>query len=342
MSTGGDAAEQMVRFYLEGFEIVAKISGKGAEHAIAILLNIMKNKKQTKGKARLNTMIKSGKPLTIFTINRKDLPKFAKEAKRYGVLYTALMKKLDKNEDGIVDIMVRQDDSSKVNRIVERFKLIAPNDVQIKTDVKKCRDEKKEGKFEIITRDGKVIEPSEKFTKPKLEIIDVPSFEEEIKKDIKSGNKENIKGAKDKADINTNETPTIFDEKRKSVKDDILEIQIKQGEPYETRGQKDGQRELIRISKAKDKMSILKSQDINSENFTQAKTEKSPLSEPNLKTSKVKEDVNRKSVRKQLAEIQKKMDFESKTKSKERSIGTKEHSNSKKTTKSKKSVSKAR
>ena len=97
MNVCGDAAEQMVRFYLEGFEVVAKISGKGAEHAIAILLNLMKNKKQTKGKARLNTMIKSGKPLTIFTINRKDLPKFAKEAKRYGVLYSALMKKLDKN-----------------------------------------------------------------------------------------------------------------------------------------------------------------------------------------------------------------------------------------------------
>jgi len=137
MNAGGDAAEQMVRFYLEGFEVVAKISGKGAEHAIAILLNLMKNKKQTKGKARLNTMIKSGKPLTIFTINRKDLPKFAKEAKRYGVLYSALMKKLDKNEDGFVDIMVKQDDASKINRIVKRFNLTVDNDTQIKTDVRR-------------------------------------------------------------------------------------------------------------------------------------------------------------------------------------------------------------
>ncbi len=344
MSVGGDAAEQMVRFYLEGFEVVAKISGKGAEHAIAILLNIMKDRKQTKGKARLNTMIKSGKPLTIFTINRKDLPKFAKEAKRYGVLYTALMKKLDKNEDGIVDIMVRQDDSSKVNRIVERFKLIAPNDAQIKTSVKKSLDEKNEGKFEIITKDGKVIEPSEKIAKQKLEIIDVPSYEEEIKNDIKKigkkDNRENIKSEKDKADVITNKTPSIFDEKRKSVRDSILEIQIKEREPHESRGQKDGQRELNRISKAKDKMSILKSQDIDSRNFNQAKTEKSPLSEPHLQTSKVK-DVNRKSVRAQLAEIQNKMDLESKTKSKQKSIATKGQSISKKT-KSKKNTSRAR
>ena len=331
MSASGDAAEQMVRFYLEGFEVVAKISGKGAEHAIAILLNIMKDRKQTKGKARLNTMIKSGKPLTIFTINRKDLPKFAKEAKRYGVLYTALMKKLDKNEDGIVDIMVRQDDSSKVNRIVERFKLIAPNDTQIKTF--------------LLRQPTGGIASSERITKPRLEIIDVPSYEEEIKNDIKKSNKkdnkENTKSEKDKADVNTNETSSIFDEKRKSVKDSILEIQIKEGEPREPRGQKDGQRELNRISKAKDKMSILKSQDIDSRNFNQAKTEKSPLSEPYLRTSKLK-DVNRKSVRAQLAEIQNKMDFESK--SKEKNIATKTQGKKAVTnkTKSKKSVSKAR
>ena len=87
-------------------------------------------------------------------------------------------------------------------------------------------------------------------------------------------------------------------------------------------------------------MSILKSQDIDSRNFNQATTEKSPLSEPYLQTSKQK-DVSRKSVRTQLAEIQHKMDFEAKTK--EKNIATK--TQSKKAvnkTKNKKSVSKAR
>lgn len=87
-------------------------------------------------------------------------------------------------------------------------------------------------------------------------------------------------------------------------------------------------------------MSILKSQDIDSRNFNQAKTEKSPLSEPHLQTSKVK-DVNRKSVRAQLAEIQNKMDLESKTKSKQKSIATQKQGISKKA-KSKKNTSRAR
>ena len=46
----------------------------------------MKNHKQTKGKTRLNSMLKSGKPLKIFTMQKKDLAKFTKEAKSYGVL----------------------------------------------------------------------------------------------------------------------------------------------------------------------------------------------------------------------------------------------------------------
>ena len=106
MNTGGDVADQMVKFYLEGFEVLAKVTGKGAEHTIALLLNIMKDKSQTKGKARLNTMLKSGKPLNIFTINRKDLKKFASEAKRYGVLYSALIDKFDKTQDGMNTTLV--------------------------------------------------------------------------------------------------------------------------------------------------------------------------------------------------------------------------------------------
>ena len=162
MNAGGDAAEQVVRFYLEGFEVMAKLSGKGAERVIALLLNVIKDHKQTKGKARLNTMLKSGKPLSIFTINRKDLKKFATKAKEYGVLYSALMNKLDKSPDGLVDIMVRAEDASKINRIVERFKLTISDDVKIETEVKKGLDEKG------LSREGKVVteQPSKEEKKP--------------------------------------------------------------------------------------------------------------------------------------------------------------------------------
>ena len=78
----------------------------------------MKNHKQTKGKTRLNSMLKSGKPLKIFTMQKKDLAKFTKEAKSYGVLYCALVNRKNKNFDDMVDILVRQEDASKIDRIV--------------------------------------------------------------------------------------------------------------------------------------------------------------------------------------------------------------------------------
>ena len=76
MSVSGDASEQVVRLSLEGFEVLAKLTGSGAKNVAAMLYTIMKDKKQTKGKTRLNNMLKAGKPLKIFSIKNEDLETF--------------------------------------------------------------------------------------------------------------------------------------------------------------------------------------------------------------------------------------------------------------------------
>ena len=144
MSVSGDSADQMVQYYFKGLECVATISGKGAEHVLAVLVSILKNKKQTKGKTRLNNMLKSGKALKIFSIKKEDLRMFQSEAKRYGILYSALIDKKNQNFDGMVDIMVREEDASRINRIVERFKLTTVDTAKIQTEVQKSIDERKE------------------------------------------------------------------------------------------------------------------------------------------------------------------------------------------------------
>ena len=53
MRVSGDASEQVVRLSLEGFEVLAKLTGSGAKNVAAMLYTIMKDKKQTKGKTRL-------------------------------------------------------------------------------------------------------------------------------------------------------------------------------------------------------------------------------------------------------------------------------------------------
>ena len=59
MNASGDAAEQIVRMSLQGVEVAGKMSMDGAERLIKLILASMKDKEKTKGKASLNTMLKS-------------------------------------------------------------------------------------------------------------------------------------------------------------------------------------------------------------------------------------------------------------------------------------------
>ena len=52
MNTGGEAAEQIVRMSLEGFEVAAKITGVGAKNIAILLYSILKEEQKTKGKAK--------------------------------------------------------------------------------------------------------------------------------------------------------------------------------------------------------------------------------------------------------------------------------------------------
>ncbi len=141
MNTGGEAGEQMVRMSLNGVEVTAKITGAGAKQLAVLLCAILKEQDKTKGAARLSSMLRSGKELKVFTVKQSDLKIFAKEAKRYGVLYCAL-KGIRKNPDGLVDVMVRAEDASKINRIVERFELAAMDKASIRNEITKDREEK--------------------------------------------------------------------------------------------------------------------------------------------------------------------------------------------------------
>lgn len=143
MYNSGDAAEQIVRISLEGTEVALKLTGSAAKNIAAMIYTVLKNrdKNKTKGRQRLTAMLKSGKELKVFTVSEEHLKQFAAEAKRYGVVYCALRGK-EKSADGMVDIMVRAEDASKINRIVERFKLAAVDTVSIKRDIEKSKAEK--------------------------------------------------------------------------------------------------------------------------------------------------------------------------------------------------------
>ena len=119
--SSGEAAEQVVRMTLNGAEVAAKITGKAAERLAVLIYAVLRDQKKTRGKTRLTSMLKSGKEIKVFSISDRDLEKFCREGKKYGVLYCVLKDKT--NQDGHTDVFVRAEDASKVNRIFERFNI---------------------------------------------------------------------------------------------------------------------------------------------------------------------------------------------------------------------------
>ena len=140
MNQSSDAAEQIVRMSLQGFEVGARITGSGAKEIAALLMAVMKDKKRTTGKTNLTNMLKSGKELKVFSVKQEDFKKFTEEAKRYGVLYSALINK--KAKDGVIDILVKAEDASKINRIVQRFDLAKFDEIAIRGEIQKTKEKK--------------------------------------------------------------------------------------------------------------------------------------------------------------------------------------------------------
>ena len=139
-----DAAEQIVRMSLQGVEVAAKITGESAKTLAVLLAATLKEEHKTKGPARLTNMIKSGKELKVFSLQNKDIEKFAKEAKRYGVLYCVLRDKNNKSPTATVDIIARAEDSAKIQRIIERFDLTKADKATVIGNVERDMKERME------------------------------------------------------------------------------------------------------------------------------------------------------------------------------------------------------
>ena len=143
-----ESAEAIVKMMLEGTEVAARITGEGAKNIAVLLYTMHKEQKLTKGKTNLNNMLKTGSALKIFSLRENDLKKFHQEAKRYGVLYTAVTDKKHKLKDGMVDLYVKAEDALKVNRIIDKFKLSA-------VDIAEIHSEAQRDKIDAMLKDAK-------------------------------------------------------------------------------------------------------------------------------------------------------------------------------------------
>lgn len=151
MSQGSDAAEQMVRETMIISETAAKLAGLGAKNLAVLLTLYLREEHPLKGETNLKKLLKEGKEIRVFCLDKDNLAEFKQHAKDYGIVYSALKQKND--ESNIIDILIKAEDTPRVNRILERMNYPLPGedektsekikaDEQAKKSVSAARSEK--------------------------------------------------------------------------------------------------------------------------------------------------------------------------------------------------------
>ena len=120
MNYGNDPADQIVRFSLEGTEMVLKLSGLAAKNFALFVYAVLNDQQKVRGKTKLVRMLKERRPFKFFTVPEDRMKEFAREAKDHGLLYTAIR---NKQRPGQIELVVFADDAAKVNRILDNMGL---------------------------------------------------------------------------------------------------------------------------------------------------------------------------------------------------------------------------
>jgi hypothetical protein len=136
MDISGDAAERIVRISMDGAVETLKLSGEGVKLLAAAVAQAVREENKTSGLMQLRNMLKSGKELRVFILSQDQFESFRGEVKRFGVTYCVLR---DKNggPDSPVEVMVKADDSSKIQRIFERLKFAEVSTEDIEAEIEK-------------------------------------------------------------------------------------------------------------------------------------------------------------------------------------------------------------
>ena len=232
MNTSSEAAEQVIRISLQGIEVAARLSGSGAKNIAALLVAIAKDKQKVRGKTTLTNMLKSGRPLKVFSIKTDDLKKFSEEAKRYGVLFSAIVEK--NNKDGMIDIMTKEEDASKINRIVERFKLATVDMAIINSEIEKIKEEKSKGVEPISQKEKEDKEEKEKPLKKEAKENINPTLGKTEKENLSEPSSKN----KNNLGVSTKDKP--------SVREEIKEIKKEMSKVTEHKHVKSKERKQVR------------------------------------------------------------------------------------------------
>lgn len=120
MNLGGEAADQVVRYSLEGIDHGLRLSGTMAKNLAVFLAAVMKNNQKSYGRISMARMLRENRPLKFFTVPSNRIHEFAREAKKRGLPYVVIR---DRKNPNLCELMVFADDAAKVNRVMDQMQL---------------------------------------------------------------------------------------------------------------------------------------------------------------------------------------------------------------------------
>lgn len=128
MGMEGDAADLLMKECIHIAEATAQMLGKGligtvktGKNVAAFFYALSHSPDKLKGKTSMQKFIRScgGSAATAVPIAEKDVKEFTALAKSYAIPCTPV--KLKGRTDGVADMLIRAQDASSVNRILERL-----------------------------------------------------------------------------------------------------------------------------------------------------------------------------------------------------------------------------
>ena len=227
MSEAGETADMAVKIMLEGSEVALRLTGEASKNVAAFLVNYFKSNTKTRGKTRMASLLKSGQPLDVYQINVNEFKTFAKEAKKYGILYSVLGNKSINQEDGKIDIMSRVADKLLINRVVNRFNLNKSDLAEIKADLVKQLDE-----VSNEYKEGQAVDIKQSKDKAKLVKEQNGGMQEMAKEKLPSSpqayKSEKMEEGQSKTSLRSMNTMGKSNKERVSIREELNKLREKQ------------------------------------------------------------------------------------------------------------------
>lgn len=216
---GAQEAELVTRLVLNGTVFMVKLAGQTAAGATRLLtfLAAAAKSENVSGQKRLADLIKSGKPIQLFTLDEAQLEAFKKGAKKYCIAYS-----LVKREDGTCDILVKEDDAVRINRVLGDIATVAPTLTAEETD------EQAEGTDVSDIREliNQMMQPDERAVNPQeaADMKDSLSAASSMAADLPEGERGSVAGKINEINTALENTPA----EEKNTMGNLLQMMLNQ------------------------------------------------------------------------------------------------------------------